>query len=69
MLGNRVARNPLPWCIAACFVLTGVVWLLGHLITRSDLLPDQGASWYYWKLPEPTVWTRVSAWGATSPTS
>ena len=26
-------------------------------------LPDQGASWYYWKLPEPTFWTRASAWG------
>ena len=26
------------------------------------LLPDQGASWYRWKLPDPTVWTRLSAW-------
>lgn len=27
------------------------------------LLPDAGAAWYYWKLPEPTAITRVSAWG------
>jgi hypothetical protein len=26
-------------------------------------LPDTGASWYYWKLPEPTTWGRVTAWG------
>lgn len=64
MLTNRVARNPLPWCIAACFVLTGVVWMIGNAIARTDLLPDQGASWYYWKLPEPTVWTRVSVWAS-----
>lgn len=27
------------------------------------LLPDRGPSWYAWKLPEPTFWTRLSAWG------
>ena len=47
--------------VIAVVVLTGVVWLAGrglHVV----LLPDQGAAWYYWKLPEPTVWTRLSAW-------
>ena len=47
--------------VLAVMVLTGVVWLSGqglHVV----LLPDQGAAWYYWKLPEPTVWTRLSAW-------
>lgn len=47
--------------VLAVVVLTGVVWLSGqglHVV----LLPDQGAAWYYWKLPEPTVWTRLSAW-------
>lgn len=28
-----------------------------------DFLPDTGASWYYWKLPDPTWVTRASAWG------
>jgi hypothetical protein len=43
-------------------LLTGAVWLLGHGLRDVVLLPDQGAAWYYWKLPEPTVWTRLSAW-------
>lgn len=47
--------------VAACAVLTGAVWLLGRGLDVA-LLPDQGASWYYWKLPDPTVWTRLSAW-------
>jgi hypothetical protein len=48
--------------VAASAVLTGMIWLLGRRLDGIALLPDQGASWYYWKLPEPTVWTRVSAW-------
>ncbi|SES87659.1 hypothetical protein SAMN05421811_101617 [Nonomuraea wenchangensis] len=48
--------------VAASAALTGLVWLLGQRLQGIALLPDQGASWYYWKLPEPTVWTRVSAW-------
>lgn len=35
-------------------------WLAG---VRATLLPDQGAAWYWWKLPEPTFWTRATAWG------
>ena len=27
-------------------------------------LPDQGASWYYWKLPDPSATTRIVAWGS-----
>lgn len=46
----------------ASAVLTGLVWLLGQRLQGVRLLPDQGASWYYWKLPEPTAWTRASAW-------
>lgn len=55
--------NPLTWAVPAALVLTVVVWLVGEQIHRTDLLPDAGASWCYWKLPEPTVWTRLSAWG------
>ena len=28
----------------------------------SRFLPDQGAWWYYWRLPEPTVSSRVVVW-------
>ncbi|MEO3886355.1 hypothetical protein [Nonomuraea sp. B5E05] len=48
--------------VAASAVLTGLIWLFGQRLHGVTLLPDQGASWYYWKLPEPTVWTRLSAW-------
>lgn len=28
-----------------------------------DLKPDQGATWYYWKLATPTFWSAATAWG------
>lgn len=54
---GSVTRSPLRWCILACAVLTGVVWLLGERLSGVELLPDQGASSYFWKPPDPTVWT------------
>lgn len=42
---------------------TGLIAWTGQFLDRSMLLEDQGASWYYWKLPEPTFWTRATAWG------
>ena len=62
MLSNRGIKAPLLWCLLACLMLTGVVWLLGQRLSGIELAPDQGASWYYWKLPHPTVWTHLSAW-------
>ncbi|MDA0631965.1 hypothetical protein OUY22_00935 [Nonomuraea sp. MCN248] len=56
------ASTALAWGVGASAVLTGLVWLAGQRLTGLEPLPDQGASWYYWKLPEPTVWTRLSAW-------
>ena len=44
-------------------LFTGLIWWLGPLLDKVQLAPDQGASWYYWKLPNPTFWTRVTAWG------
>ncbi|MCB9419134.1 MAG: hypothetical protein H6667_04990 [Ardenticatenaceae bacterium] len=45
------------------FLFTGLIWLVGGRLDSIELLPDTGASWYYWKLPEPTFWTRATAWG------
>ena len=42
--------------------LTFTVWLLGFQLDDVVLLPDQGASWYYWKLPDPTALSRLTAW-------
>ncbi|HAY83995.1 MAG TPA: hypothetical protein DCY42_03450 [Chloroflexi bacterium] len=44
-------------------LFTGIIWWLGPLLDKVQLAPDQGASWYYWKLPNPTFWTRATAWG------
>ncbi|MFI6025326.1 hypothetical protein [Amycolatopsis magusensis] len=60
MLNNT--GRVLAWGAVASVVLTALVWLAGPLLDDVALAPDQGASWYYWKLPEPTFWTRASAW-------
>ena len=49
--------------IAFSLVFTGVIWWAGQWLEDITLLPDQGASWYYWKLPNPTFWTHATAWG------
>lgn len=56
------SERVLLWGVPAVALLTGLVWLLGQGLTSVALLPDQGAAWYEWKLPEPTTWTRLSAW-------
>ncbi len=49
--------------IAFSLAFTALIWALGSRLERIPLLPDQGAAWYYWKLPSPTFWSRASAWG------
>ena len=49
--------------IAFSLIFTGMIWWAGGRLDSISLLPDQGASWYYWKLPSPTFWTRATAWG------
>ncbi|GGJ48809.1 hypothetical protein [Deinococcus roseus] len=45
-------------------LFTLLVWVLDFRLEplRQTFLPDQGASWYFWKLPGPTFWTHFSAW-------
>lgn len=57
------ARTALLIGVAFSVAVTGLIWLLGPRLDAVPLLPDAGASWYEWKLPEPTVWTRISVWG------
>ncbi len=45
------------------FLFTGLIWLAGPSLQSVPHLPDQGASWYYWKLIEPTLMSRLTAWG------
>jgi hypothetical protein len=49
--------------IVFSFLFTGVIWLAGQRLASVPHLPDAGASWYYWILPQPTFWSRVTAWG------
>jgi hypothetical protein len=46
------------------FVMVAATWLLSPLLAgfRAQLLPDSGASWYYWKLPKPELWASISMW-------
>jgi hypothetical protein len=48
--------------IVFSLVFTAVIAWGGQFLDRSTFLPDQGASWYFWKLPDPTFWTHFTAW-------
>jgi hypothetical protein len=56
------SERVLLWGVPVVALLTGLVWLAGQSLNDVTLLPDQGASWYEWKLPEPTAWSQFSAW-------
>jgi hypothetical protein len=49
--------------VAFSVAYTVLISVLGDRLAQVPHLPDAGASWYYWKLPEPTVWSRLTAWG------
>ena len=49
--------------ITFSLLFTGLIWWFGSYLDKIQLAPDQGASWYFWKLPNPTFWTRATAWG------
>jgi hypothetical protein len=46
------------------FAMVAATWLVSPLLApfRAQLLPDSGASWYYWKLPHPELWASISLW-------
>ena len=54
---------PLWLGVAFSLAITLLIWALNPLLANIKLLPDTGYSWYFWKLPEPTFWTRFSVWG------
>lgn len=52
------------WAIAGAAALTALIGLTAPALARFyPLLPDEGSSWYFWQLPEPTFLARVSSWG------
>lgn len=48
--------------VVAC-LLAAAILLLRPVLSEIALLPDQGAAWYYWKLPDQTAMGQVTAWG------
>ena len=49
--------------IGFCVLASLAIWLLGGWLDGIEFLPDEGYSWYYWKLPEKTTAGWLSAWG------
>ena len=50
--------------IAFSAVFTGIIWLAGDSLKVFPHLPQpHDPSWYFWKLPAPTLIGRISAWG------
>lgn len=49
--------------IAFSLVFTAIIWAAGQRLEGIPFLPDTGPSWYYWQLPEPDTWARITAWG------
>lgn len=48
--------------IVFSFAFTALIWFLGPYLPQVNFLPDVGAAWYYWQLPDPTFWSRASVW-------
>ena len=49
-------------CSAVC---TGLIWLTGDMLKVFPHVPKPigNASWYYWKLADPTLISHLTAWG------
>ena len=48
--------------IAFSILFTLLIWVTGQRLANIPLLPDQGLTWYLWKLPSPTFWSQFTAW-------
>lgn len=51
------------WGVLACVAIMSLIIGLAPYHEGITFPPDQGATWYIWQLPDPSVWTRLAAWG------
>ena len=53
------------WSIAIILAVlaTSCILFLQSSLDQVNLLPDQGAAWYFWKRPDPNFTSQASAWG------
>ena len=49
--------------VAFCVGYTALIYLLKPILPEIDFAPDTGFAHYFWKLPDPTFWSRATAWG------
>ena len=57
-------NNALLFVFLFSVAMVAATRLVTPLLARfqATLLPDAGASWYYWKLPHPELWATLSMW-------
>ena len=61
---NLSAPKALRYGILFSLLFTGVIWLTGDFVSDWLILPDKPEPfWYEWQLPNPSFWTRATAWG------
>ena len=48
--------------LSICVLLVLLVRAVSDRLAAVPHLPDAGAMWYYWILPEPTILTRLTVW-------
>lgn len=59
----RPDRRVLLYSVLGSLAIAALIPLFdAAFVPKVSLLPDLGASWYLWKLPEPTWVTRLSVW-------
>lgn len=51
------------WALVAAIAFSALIAILSPRLAHFVKPEDQGSSWYYWQLAEPTLWSRLSAWG------
>ena len=61
--GQRLDLVVLWGGIAFSLAFSVLIWWAGERLAAVPHLPDTGPAWYYWKLPEPTFWSRATSWG------
>lgn len=60
---RRADRLALGAGVLFSLLFTAAIWLAGRRLESIPLWPDFGPSWYYWRLMQPTFWSRATAWG------
>jgi hypothetical protein len=61
---NTLTQSGVNWAVIfAAIVFTIFIDQLYPFVVQVAFLPDTGASWYYWKRPDPDSISRFSAWG------